>query len=96
MLEDSLKTIARQILALDEATLIQLLPKYRKRMENFTPTREWEESVIIYFLINGYRIKNTQFNERLKVLLSEQKAKGQSDGVAEEWAGAKPDLRLIK
>jgi hypothetical protein len=93
MTEDVLKQLARSILALDEETLISLLPLYRKRMDNFEPTSEWEESVIIYFMINGCRIKNTQFNERVKLYMEDLKKKG---GVSDDWAVSRPDLRLVK
>ena len=92
MIEDTLKEIARRILALDEESLIELVPKFRKRMDNFEPTQEWEESVIIYFLINGYRIKNAQFNERIKRYMDDLKKKHPS----EDWVISRPDLRLIK
>ncbi|MDR3203496.1 MAG: hypothetical protein LBV23_01955 [Deltaproteobacteria bacterium] len=92
MVEDTLKKIARRIMALDEETLISLVPKYRKRMEKFEPTAEWEESVIIYFIINGYRIKNTQFNDLIQGYIEEQKKKNPN----EDWAISRPDLRLIK
>jgi hypothetical protein len=64
-MDDILKSLARRILALDEDEITRLIPKYRKRMDNFTPTQEWEESVIIYFIINGYRVKSAQFSEEL-------------------------------
>lgn len=66
MIEDVLSKIARQIMALNEETLTALLPKYKERMIDFAPTQSWEESVVIYFLINGLRIKNTQFNDKIK------------------------------
>ena len=53
-------------MALNEETLTALLPKYKERMMDFAPTREWEESVVIYFLINGLRIKNSQFNDKIR------------------------------
>ena len=92
MIEDTLKELARRVLALDEETLISLVPKYRKRMDNFEPSQEWEESVIIYFLINGYRIKNAQFNERVKRYMEDLHKKHHG----EEWVVSRPDLRLIK
>ncbi|MDR1658621.1 MAG: hypothetical protein LBT47_13955 [Deltaproteobacteria bacterium] len=92
MFEDTLQELARRILALDEETLITLIPKYRKRMDNFEPTKEWEESVIIYFLINGLRVKNAQFNERIKRYMDDLKKKDP----AEDWVAPRPDLRLIK
>ena len=66
MLEELLQKIARQIMALNEETLTALLPKYKERMMAFAPTQEWEEAVVIYFLINGLRIKNSQFNDKIR------------------------------
>jgi hypothetical protein len=92
MVEDALKIIADKILDLDEASLVELIPKYRHRMENFEPSREWEASVLIYFIINGFRVKNAQFNERVMGYYEELKKKDPAGG----WAVSKPDLRLIK
>lgn len=66
MIEDVLSKIARQVMALDEDTLSALLPKYKERMINFAPTQAWEEAVVIYFLINGLRLKNSQFNDKIR------------------------------
>lgn len=66
MIEDLLSKIAKQLMALNEETLTALLPKYKERMIDFAPTKEWEEAVLIYFMINGLRVKNTQFNEKIK------------------------------
>ena len=59
-------------------------------MLDFAPTRQWEESVLIYFIINGLRVKNTQFNEKIKDYM----AAGENG----EKAGAhiRPRLRLVK
>ncbi|MDR2456087.1 MAG: hypothetical protein LBE49_05785 [Deltaproteobacteria bacterium] len=92
MIEDTLKELAKRIIALDEETLISLLPKYKKRMDNFEPSQEWEESVIIYFLINGFRIKNAQFNEHIKLYMADLKRKNPHF----DWAISRPDLRLVK
>jgi hypothetical protein len=71
--EEKLKEIARQILAMNENDLMALLPTYQERMESFSTISEWEESVVLYFLINGYRIKNIQFCERVNQLNSRRK-----------------------
>jgi hypothetical protein len=92
MIEDTLKELAKRVLALDEETLISLVPKYRKRMDDFEPSQEWEEAVIIYFLINGFRIKNAQFNERVKRYMADLKEKNPQL----DWAVSRPDLRLVK
>jgi len=64
-LETALNGIADRILALDEASLASLGEKYKKRMEKFDPSKEWERSVIIFFIINAVRVKNQLFNEQL-------------------------------
>ncbi|MBE0556367.1 MAG: hypothetical protein IH628_03960, partial [Proteobacteria bacterium] len=65
MLESALDRLAERILGLDEASLSSLLGKYKKRMENFEPSKEWEKAVIIFFIINAVRAKNHIFNEQL-------------------------------
>ncbi|MBW2623394.1 MAG: hypothetical protein JRD68_10850 [Deltaproteobacteria bacterium] len=65
MIEKTLNQIAERIVSLDEASLTSLLPHYRKIMEEFEPTKEWEKAVIIFFLINSVRVKNTLFNENI-------------------------------
>lgn len=64
-MEKALERLAEQILAFDEASLVNLREKYRVRMENFDGTKEWEKSVIIYCLINAVCLKNTLFNENV-------------------------------
>ncbi|UQZ88397.1 hypothetical protein C4J81_03905 [Deltaproteobacteria bacterium Smac51] len=90
MIEDVLRKIARQIMALNEDTLTALLPKYKERMINFAPTPEWEESVLIYFLINGLRIKNSQFNDKIKEYMVAT-PDGEKNG-----PHRRPRLRLVK
>ncbi len=65
MLEKALHKIAEQILHFDEASLRQLRQKYMERVLNFEPTKEWEKSVIIYFIINGVIAKNHLFNQNI-------------------------------
>ena len=87
MIEDVLSKIARQIMALNEETLTALLPRYKERMLDFAPTSAWEEAVVIYFLINGLRIKNSQFNDKIK----EYMPGGERGG-----PHVRPRLRLVK
>jgi len=87
MLESSLDKLAQQILGLDEASLSSLLGKYKKRMEHFESTKEWEKAVIIFFIINAVRVKNHIFNEQLMRL--------QETGPEKPPRG-KPKLRLVK
>jgi len=65
MLDKTLDQIAEKIINLDEASLTQLLSRYKQKMETFEPTREWEKAVIIFFLINSVRVKNSLFNENV-------------------------------
>ena len=76
MLEKALERIAEQILHLDEASLRQMRQKYLERIMNFEPTKEWEKSVIIYFIINGVIAKNHLFNQN--VLARNRKKEGLS------------------
>lgn len=66
MLEKVLDQIAEKILSLDEASLTHLLPRYKKTMDQFEPTRQWEKAVLIFFLINSVRVKNTIFNDNIR------------------------------
>jgi len=65
MLESALDKMAESILSLDEASLTSLWEKYKTRMEHFETTKEWEKSVIIFFIINAVRVKNHIFNEKI-------------------------------
>ncbi|MBW6486040.1 MAG: hypothetical protein K0B01_07850 [Syntrophobacterales bacterium] len=90
MLESSLDKMAQQILSLDEASLASLWKKYKTRMENFEPSRDWEKGVIIFFIINAVRAKNEIFNEQIM--------KRQKPGpiTVPKREKGKPKLRLIK
>lgn len=89
MLESSLDRLAQQILGLDEASLSSLLGKYKKRMEHFEPSKEWEKAVIIFFIINAVRAKNHIFNEQLL-------RKHETGTRPEKPPKGKPALRLVK
>lgn len=65
-IEESLLRIADRVLDFDEASLAQLQEKYLKKVSEFSPTREWEQAIIVYFLINSVRVKNKIFNEKVK------------------------------
>ena len=87
MLESARDKLAERILGLDEASLASLWQKYKKRMEHFEPTRDWEKAVIVFFIINSVRAKNHIFNEQLK---------RRRETVPEATPKGKPDLRLVK
>jgi hypothetical protein len=89
MLEATLDKIAEKIIGLDEASLTGLWEKYKRKMEDFEVSREWEKSVIIFFIINSVRVKNHIFNEQI---LRQQNKK---EPVIKVPPG-KPDLKRIK
>lgn len=89
-IDQVLRKIARQIMTLDEETLTALLPRYRDQMLDFSPTKQWEESMLIYYIINGLRVKNIQFDEKLKDYMTVG-PKGGKNG-----PHIRPRLRLIK
>jgi hypothetical protein len=65
-IEEVLQRLADRILDFDEASLVQLQEKYLKKVSEFSPTREWENAIIVYFMINSVRVKNRIFNEKVK------------------------------
>ena len=89
MLEITLNKIAEKILHLDEASLVNLWGKYKEKMEHFDTSKEWEKSVIIFFIINAVRIKNHIFNEQL--LKTREK-----ENTPPKSAKESPHLRLVK
>ncbi|WP_291322679.1 hypothetical protein [Desulfonatronospira sp.] len=60
-----LKKLADELNSLDEASLISLWDKYYERVQNFTPSREWEEDILILSMIQSVRWKNQLFNKCL-------------------------------
>ena len=89
MIEATVNRIAEKILALDEASLTSLWEKYKRKMEQFDATREWEKAAIVFFIINSIKVKNQIFNEQ--ILSSRENHPGDK-----KPPKGKPDLRLIK
>jgi hypothetical protein len=89
VLESALDKLAETILNLDEASLAGLWDKYKKKMESFDTTKEWEKSVIIFFIINSVRVKNHIFNENILNLQKKQDKPVKPPKV-------KPNLKLVK
>ncbi len=54
--------IARQLNAFDEASLMSLWEKYASIVQNFEPTRRWEEACLVFGFIQSVRWKNQLFN----------------------------------
>lgn len=61
-MEKLLARLAQQLDAIDEASLMSLWSKYATAASRFEPTRRWEESALIFSLIQAKRWKNQLFN----------------------------------
>ena len=66
MLDQTLEKMAEKILGFDEASLTSLWEMYKRKMESFEVSREWEKAVIVFFIINAVRAKNHIFNEQIQ------------------------------
>ena len=64
-LENALAKLARQIVAFDEASLMDLWEKYAELVRRFEPTHRWEEAAVIFGIIQSVRMKNQLFNHSL-------------------------------
>lgn len=63
-MEKMLLKMARQLNAMDEASLMALWNKYMQRVQDFDASREWEEATIVLSLIQAVRGKNQLFNTK--------------------------------
>ncbi len=63
-MEQVLLKMARQLDALDEASLVALWDKYSAIAARFEPSKRWEESVLVLSLIQAKRWKNQLFNQQ--------------------------------
>lgn len=61
-LEKALRKLASQINAYDEASLMDMWERYAEKVRHFEPTKQWEEDVLIFGIIQGMRLKNQLFN----------------------------------
>ncbi len=64
-MENLLKKLAKQLIAVDEASLNALWNKYHSIVMKFEPTKRWEESVLIFCMIQAVKWKNQLFNIKL-------------------------------
>jgi len=64
-MERALRKLAAQLNGYDEASLMDLWEKYATKTDAFEPSREWEESALIFSLIQAVRWKNQLFNHHL-------------------------------
>jgi len=60
--EKVLLKLAGQLSAFDEASIMSLWEKYAQQVSNFEPSKRWEESVLIFGMIQAMRFKNQLFN----------------------------------
>ncbi len=61
-MEQVLIKMARQLDALDEASLLALWEKYAVIASHFEPTKRWEEAALVLSFIQAKRWKNQLFN----------------------------------
>ncbi len=62
LMEQLLIKMARQLDALDEASLLALWDKYAAAVSHFEPTKRWEEAALVLSFIQAKRWKNQLFN----------------------------------
>ena len=89
-MEKALERLAEQILSFDEASLASLRDKYRRRIENFDGTKDWEKAVMIYCMINAVSMKNALFNENVL------QKKGDKSERPKPQGRISPKLRRVK
>lgn len=68
-MEHVLIKMARQLDALDEASLLALWEQYAHRVANFEPSKRWEEAALVFSLIQAKHWKNQLFNHNLAAQL---------------------------
>ena len=61
-MENALRRLAKQLAVYDEASLTGLWDKLARQVENFEPTKDWEEAVLMLGMIQALRWKNRLFN----------------------------------
>ncbi len=61
-MEQLLLKMARQLDALDEASLMSLWDDYANKVNRFEPTQRWQEAALVLSLIQAKRWKNQLFN----------------------------------
>ena len=82
-MEQMLLKMARQLDALDEASLMGLWEKYMQIVSRFEPSQRWQEAVLVLSLIQAKHWKNQLFNvqwsERLRNARSNISAGGNEE-----------------
>ena len=60
-MEQLLLKLARQLDAMDEASLMSLWDKYAQTVQRFEPSERWQEAVLVLSFIQAKRWKNQLF-----------------------------------
>lgn len=63
-MEQLLLKLARQLDAMDEASLMSLWDKYAQTVQHFEPSERWQEAVLVLSFIQAKRWKNQLFNAK--------------------------------
>ncbi len=97
-IEKVLLKLAKQLEALDEASLMALWSKYATKCHRFEPTVRWEEAALVFSLIQAKRWKNQLFNYSWRKLKQPENAQtpdpvsAEAPGFSlENMAGAQED-----
>jgi hypothetical protein len=70
--QEMLDQLADQVLDLDAQELKALLPQIQARMDQLDHSREWERSVVAFFIINALRVKDNLAHQGRRPDLSQQ------------------------
>lgn len=92
-MEELLLRLARQLDALDEASLMSLWDTYAKKVQHFEPSERWQEAVLVLSFIQAKRWKNQLFNAQWAARTRSAKDGGQAPGLPPHSAFSleKPD-----
>ncbi len=75
-MEQLLHKLARQLDALDEASLMALWDSYAEKVHRFEPTKRWEEAALVFSFIQAKRWKNQLFNHHWGMQMRPEHADG--------------------
>lgn len=64
-MERVLLKMAKQLNEYDEASLTALWERYARLVQEFEPSRRWEEASLVFSFIQAVRFKNQLFNKHL-------------------------------
>ncbi len=81
-MEKMLLKMARQLNAMDEASLMALWDKYMAKVQHFDGSTAWEEAAIVLALIQAVHGKNQLFNAHLDLVRENAQQRQQSGGLS--------------